>query len=171
MRPSGTINPFPPEHRRKLHRRRHPIVADAVKDRIVQPSRQRLHPGRLRVVNANNRARRNPHKLRRLHPPRHRHRRLCANNGGNGLSVRRKLRRLHPLLRLQRRLPLRQRLRQNRPIPITAKNRTATGKTTGPIRPDPVHRMWRIKLWLGLTADEDAGGGLEFFQVLGGKRL
>ena len=223
--------------RRKLHRRRR-IVADAIKDRIVQPRRQRLHPGRPRAISANNSARRNllllpqlprrrhprlrannggnglsvrhnPHKLRRLHPlPRlqqRRHRRLRANNAGNGLSVHRnrckprrlrllpqllrhrhrrlrangvssarhKPRRLHPprhrhrclrannggnglsvhrnrrkprRLRLQRqsRLPLRQRLRQNQQILIRTKNRTATGKTTGPVRPDPVHRRMSI---------------------------
>jgi hypothetical protein len=153
-----------PSRRRKPHRR--PIVADAIKDRIVQPRRQRLHllPRRLRAIDNSARrnllllpqlprrrhsllrangvssARHNPHKLRRLHKLRHRHRRLRANNGGNGLSVRGKLRRKRLLLRLQRqsRLPLRQRLRQNRPIPITAKNRTATEKTTGPLRPDPI---------------------------------
>ena len=163
--------------RRKLHRRRR-IVADAIKDRIVQPRRQRLHPGRPRAISANNSARRNllllpqlprrrhprlrannggnglsvrhnPHKLRRLHPlPRlqqRRHRRLRANNAGNGLSVhrnRRKPRRLR--LQRQSRLPLRQRLRQNQQILIRTKNRTATGKTTGPVRPDPVHRRMSI---------------------------
>jgi hypothetical protein len=224
MRPSGTINPFPPVRRRQTphlrrlrlmrhhrapwrrrkphHRRRHrPIVADAIKDRIEQPRHQRLHPCRPRGVSANNSARRNLRLLPQL--PRRRHRRLRANNGSNGLSVHRnrrklrrlllllrrqlrhqgrlrannvnsaphtlhKLRRLHKLhrrhrlranngsnvpsvhrnprhllllLRLQSRLLLRQRLQQNRPIPITAKNRTATGKTIGPVRPDPVHRI------------------------------
>jgi len=179
-------------HRRAPWRRRtpyyRPIVADAIKDRIVQPSRQRLHrlPRRPRAVGVNNSARRNllllpqlprrrrangvssarhnPHKPRHLHPLLCRHRRLRANNAGNGLSVhrnRRKLRRLHPPRHSHRRLRadngsnglsvhrnrhelrrlrplLRQRRRQNRPIPISAKNRTATGKTIGPIRPDPI---------------------------------
>jgi len=144
-----------PWRRRKLHHRRR-IVADAIKGGIVQPRRQRLHPlpRRPRVISANNSGRRNPHKLRRLHALHRRHRRLRANNGSNGLSVHRngrKLRRLRLLLRLQgrrqrrrqSRLPLRQRLLQNRPIPIRAKNRAATGKTTAPIRPDPVHRIGR----------------------------
>jgi hypothetical protein len=210
-----------PSRRRKPHRR--PIVADAIKDRIVQPRRQRLHllPRRLRAIdnsarrnllllpqlprrrhrrlraNGVSNARHNPHKLRRLHPLRRRQRCLRADNGSNGLSVRRKLRRLHPLphplrrrhrrlrangvssarhnphklrllrqprrrhrrlrvnnagndlrvrrklrrlrlLRLQCRLPPRQRLRQNRPIPIRTKNRMATGKTIGPLRPEPI---------------------------------
>jgi hypothetical protein len=125
---------------------------------------QRRRHRRLRANNVRNglSVHRNRRKLRRLHKLRHRHRRLRVNNGGNGLSVRRKLRRLHPLrhrhrrlrvnnggngpsvrrkLRRLPRLPLRQRLWQNRPIPIRTKNRTATGKTIGPVRPDPVHRI------------------------------
>jgi hypothetical protein len=108
---------------------------------------QRCRQKRLRANNVSS-AHHNRHKLRRLHPLRHRHRCLRADNVSNGLSVhrnRRKLRRLRLLLRPQRRCqsrrPLRQRLQQNRPIPITAKNRTATGKTIGPVRPDPVHRI------------------------------
>ena len=62
--------------------------------------------------------------------------------------------RLRLLLRLQRqsRLPLRQRLQQNQPIPIRTKNRTAMGKTIGPVRPDPVHRIrcvnGKIQTWV-----------------------
>lgn len=179
----------PSRRRQTLHHRRHRrrIVADGVKDRIVQPRRRRLHPlpRRPRAISANNSARHNPYTLRRPHKlrrrrllrlQRSRQKRLRANNGGsvrlnphklrrlrlqrrrrrrlradklsNGLSVRRKLRRLRLLprrqfrrqrRRRQSRLSLRQRLRQNRPMPITAKSRTATGKTTGPLRPDPVH--------------------------------
>ena len=152
---SARLNPHKQRRPHKLRRRHHRPRADngsngpSVHRNRCKLRRLRLllHPlrhrhRRLRAISASS-ARLNPHKLRRLHKLRRRHRRLRADNGSNGLSAhreRRKLRRLLLLLRLQRcRLPLHQRLRQNRPIPITAKKRTATGKTIGPLRPDPVH--------------------------------
>jgi hypothetical protein len=137
-----------PRKLRRLHplRRRHRrLRANNVGSARHSPHKlRRLHPPRRRhrrlLANGVS-APHNPHKLRRLHKLRRRHRRLRANNGSNVPSVRRKLRRLRLPPRLQSRLLPRQRLPQNRPIPITAKNRTATGKTIGPVRPDPVHRI------------------------------
>jgi hypothetical protein len=160
-----------------LRRRHRRLRANNVGSARHSPHKlRRLHPPRRRhrrlLANGVS-APHNPHKLRRLHKLRRRHRRLRANNGSNVPSVRRKLRRLRLPPRLQSRLLPRQRLPQNRPIPITAKNRTATGKTIGPVRPDPIPN------WVGecssaalrLKLAKRAGGQDNEERILGVRRV